>query len=505
MSKKIIALLLAFVMIFGMVACGSKDPASDPDVGNDALAADNSNDTPADVAEPGLFDEHVTLTYVFLDANGVAEYANWQDIVDAVNVITEEKINATINIEVIPMGEFNDKMNMKYLSGEEFDVVFTGAWNNYANAVGQGAYAELTPEMLATYCADTMAVLNEDCWDAVTVAGKIYGVPLQQIWVRQMAVQFNADKADSYGYDYTQIKDLADVEPYLQTLKEAGEEFIFHAPISAITNSFYLGYDVVNGPGAVAYDAETPVVENMYATEAFAEYAKLMKKWSDAGYIHPEALSDLESSMFAVKLDPAHKPGGDESASVKNGYTVKGIPVGGTALATSGIVATNLAVGATSQNPERALAFINLLNTDADLLNLLCHGIEGTDWQFVDEENKVIEKIGEYPGNHSFLVGNVFNEYYVDPAMVGTWEETAEMNASAPGSVILGFSFNAEPVSGEIANINAVTTELLGPILVGQVDDVDAAIAELNTALEAAGLSTVLAEMQSQIDAWMAG
>lgn len=503
MSKKLIALLLALVMVISLVACNTTKPDETQPKNDETKPNSGNNDPVPSTAQPGLFDEHVTLTYIFVDANGVSEYANWKDIVAAVNAITEEKINATINIEVIPLGEFNDKMGMKYVGGEEFDVVFTGAWNNYANAVGQGAYTELTREMLETYAADTLAVLNEDSWNALTIDGKIYGVPLQQIWVRQTAIRFNTEKATAYNFDYTKVKDFADIEPYLAALKNAGEEFIFYAP-RGITNSLYLGYDLINGAGAVDYDAATPVVENIYASKAFADYAKLMKKWSDAGYIHPEIMTDMDTKMFAIDVNPAHKPGGDASESVNRGYTVAGVPVGGTALTTSGIVATNLAVGATSKNPERALAFINLLNTDADLLNLLCHGIEGTDWKFVDEENKVIEKFGTYPGNHSFLVGNVFNEYYVNASMVGTWEETAEMNGTAPGSCLLGFTFNTEPVSTEVANINAVISEKVGVICVGQVDDVDAAIADLNAALEAAGLSTVLAEMQSQIDAWLA-
>lgn len=500
--KKIIALLLALIMAVSMVACNtpSNNPGTTP--GTDSGTASGNDVTPSTDAK-GPFDEHVTLKYIFVDPTGISEYAGWQRIVDAVNAITKEKINATIDIEVIPLGEFNDKMAMKYLGGEEFDVVFTGAWNNYAVAVGQGAYAELTPEMLETYAADTMAVLNESSWEALTIDGKIYGVPLQQIWVRQMAVRFNVDKAKSYNFDYTKITDLADIEPYLQALKAAGEEFIFYAPFAGITNTYYLGYDVVSGPGAVVYDAETPVVENMYASKAFADYAKLMKKWYDAGYIHPEVLTDMDKNLFAVDLNPAHKPGGDATETVNRGYNIEGVPVGGTALATSGIVSTNLAVGATSKNPERALAFINLLNTDAELLNLLCHGIEGTDWEFVDKENGVIKKLGEYPGNLSFLVGNVFNEYYVDASQVGSWEETAKMNAEAPGSCILGFTFNTEPVSTELANINAVVSARIGAIITGQVDDVDAAIADMNKALEDAGLSTVLAEMQSQIDEWL--
>ena len=132
--KKIITLLLALVMAFSLVACNI--------LGNE--------DTQPSAGSGDLFEKHVTLKYIFVDPTGISEYADWQRIVDAVNVITKEKINATIDIEVIPLGEFNDKMAMKYVGGEEFDVVFTGAWNNYANAVGQGAFAELTPEMLQT-------------------------------------------------------------------------------------------------------------------------------------------------------------------------------------------------------------------------------------------------------------------------------------------------------------------------------------------------------------------
>lgn len=510
MSKKIIALLLALVMVLSLVACGNNE-AGNENAGNTGNEnADNTgNENVGGEEEPGLYDEHVTLTYCFPDAMGAANYANWDDIVAAVNAITEEKINATINFEIIPLGEYTDKMGNKYLTGEEFDVCFTGAWNPYATAVGQGGYAELTQEMLQTYAADTLAVLNEDCWGAVTIGGKIYGVPLQQIWVRQNSVRFNTDKADSYGFDYTTVTDLADVEPYLEQLKQAGEEYIFYADGATIVNnlSMYMGFDMLidyKTPGAVYYTGDTTIV-NQYATEEFLEAAKLMKKWNDAGYIHSEATIEgvLDPHTFAVDLNPALKPGGDVTEAGTRGYNVVSMPVGSTALTTSGIVATNLAVGATSKNPERALAFINLLNTDAELLNLICHGIEGTDWNYTDEANKVIAKVeGGYPGNYSFLVGNVFNEYYTDASQVGSWEETAQMNGNAPGSCILGFSFDATPVAGEIAAMQAVVDEHLPAISAGEVEDVEAAVKAMNDALEAAGLSTVLAEMQAQVDAW---
>ena len=52
----------------------------------------------------------------------------------------------------------------------------------------------------------------------------------------------------------------------------------------------------------------------------------------------------------------------------------------------------------------------------------------------------------------SFLVGNVFNEYYTDASQVGTWPETAEINANAQASCILGFAFDSEPVATQIGS-----------------------------------------------------
>ncbi len=498
MSKKIIALLLALVMIFSLAACSTP--------GNDDTQPNGTN---GPEGNGGLYDEHVTLTYCFPDGMGVDGYAGWENIVAEVNKITKEKINATIDIELIPLGEYTDKMNMKFMSGEEFDVCFTGAWNPYATAVGQGAYAELTEEMLNTYAPELMQVLNPAAWEAVTIGGKIYGAPLQQIYVRQNAMRFNADLATEKGFDYTSVKKLEDLEPYFETLKADGVEKIFYTADCRIIENYisYLGMDALiaaKTPGVVYYREENPTVVNQYASEGFLELAKLMKKWNDAGYIHPEAiLNTLYETEFAVNINPAYKPGGDATESITAGFTTVSVPFGDAVLTTSAITATNLAVGATSKNPERALAFINLLNTDADLLNLLCHGIEGVDYEFVDEANKVIKAIeGTYPGNFSFLVGNVFNEYYTDATQVGSWEETAEINSSADGSCILGFAFDVTPVSAEVAAMDAIIAEQLPAICCGEVDNVDAAVKALNDALEAAGLSTVLAEMQKQLDAW---
>jgi putative aldouronate transport system substrate-binding protein len=152
------------------------------------------------------------------------------------------------------------------------------------------------------------------------------------------------------------------------------------------------------------------------------------------------------------------------------------------------------------------MAFIDLLNTNEELLNLVCYGQEGVDWQWVDKNNNLIKiEEGAYPGNYPFLVGNTFITHYVDAVQIGTWEETIAINEGAEGSSILGFTFDATNVSGELANVNAILPEHLNSILCGMVDGtVEDAIAAMNAALYQAGLQTVLDEMQRQVDAWKA-
>jgi len=83
----------------------------------------------------------------------------------------------------------------------------------------------------------------------------------------------------------------------------------------------------------------------------------------------------------------------------------------------------------------------------------------------------------------SFLVGNVFNEYYTDASQVGTWPETAEINANAQASCILGFAFDSEPVATQIAQCSAVAEEYLPALNCGAVD-VDSTLEAFNAALK---------------------
>ena len=509
---KILALVLSLVMLMSVFAgCAPKEKyrrAEEP------LGADLTNEE--------KFAEHVTLTWCFVDT-GLVDSPGWERVSKAINEIAEREINATINFEIIPLGEYTQKMALKYAANERWDIAFCGTqWNPFANAVSMKVLEPLSAEYLETYMPGVMSYLDPLYFDALTVDGNLYGVPLEQIYVRQNGIRFEVEWAEELGFDWQSVQDLEDLEPYFDLLLQNNyTECFLSAGEGMMENlSSYMGFDNLISsifPGAIYFNQEDCKVVNQYETEEFKYIANLMKKWHDAGYFTDAALNGGQANKFyeerdgisrhPVTLEPVVKPGGDVFATRKlKTATVKTVGIGNAVLTSSSVAQTALVVSRNAEYPGRALAFIDLLNTNEELLNLICYGQRGEDWFWEDEANKVISvDTSAYPGTEAFFVGNTFLSYLIDSEQIGCWEETMLINATTPISPLYGFTFDAMPVRGKIAAINGNIDAYLNPILAGMGNGtVDEAIAELNKFLYDNGLQDILDEMQRQVDAWLA-
>ena len=87
-----------------------------------------------------------------------------------------------------------------------------------------------------------------------------------------------------------------------------------------------------------------------------------------------------------------------------------------------------------------------------------------------------------------------------DPADVyQSWLATNEACGKSPA---LGFSFDAANVSDEISACSAVVDQYINSLLLA-LGDTDALYSEFLAALEKAGIDDVIAEKQSQLNAWL--
>ena len=117
------------------------------------------------------------------------------------------------------------------------------------------------------------------------------------------------------------------------------------------------------------------------------------------------------------------------------------------------------AVNALSKHPEEALRMLEIMNTDAEIFNMLNFGVEGVNYN-KDEKGKValIDESG-YFYNSAWAIGNQFNALLMSNQEDGIWEATDKLNREAEITPINGFSFSNANVTTEIANVAAVRSE----------------------------------------------
>jgi len=436
---------------------------------------------------------------------------------DAMNTILKAKINATIKLEVLDWGSYTDKVNLMVSSGEVFDLLYVAPWlsPSYIQLISNGGLAPLD-ELVSKNAPELLAAVPTAAWGATKVNGKMYGVPNQQIWVKPFGPTIRKDLIEKYKLDYATVTKLEDLETFFAAVK-AGEPDIFPCSGGSYIGEYY-GWDPIvtqSSQVSVAYNDKELKVFNAYDTPQYKAQVELMRKWYQAGYFPKDVIpqADLNNTWKAGKIGSGLlgvvKPGGDMESKLNLGWDVVSKNLSPIFMTTASVTATMTAVGATSKDPARAMMFLNLINTDKELYNLLCKGVEGKHWVWVDKANNIIgpgPNQADYTPGTDWMFGSVFNAYYNDKgyADIKFNEATAALNAGAAASVALGFAFNPDPVKTELAQVDAKVTELGTPLIGGMVDPADPTKGydAFLKGLKDAGMDALLAEAQKQLNAW---
>ena len=499
--KKLIALLLALVMVLGLVACGAKEEAAATEAAGEAAGE-------AESAER----EHVTLKW-YVAGNG--PQADLDSVLEEVNKYLTEKLNCSLEIVETDFGNYEQKMQMVISAQEEFDICWTSHWcNNFYTNVSKNAFLELD-ELVANYAPELVEIMPQGGWDACKVNGSLYGVPSQQIWAMTNAVQINKDVAAQYNFDVSSVKELKDIEPLLAAYKaDHPESYPFGCDNTGLLEkqTFVAGYDEVasrNIPAVIGIDDEELKVYNQFESEEVKEIYQLAYDWAQKGYIRMDASTlsssdvqaDWKAGSVIAELMGNYKPTPQASNVNMYGCEMEYAILSNSYLTTSGITATMNAISRTSKNPERAMEFLNLLNTDVYLYNLITQGIAGKHYEDLGEGYiKVIDGSG-YTPNADWMYGNQFLAYLKEGQDPTDWIVTQELNNSGIPSVAQGFVFDSVPVQNEMAAVTAVINEYHNALSCGVLDP-EEYLPEFVEKLNAAGAENIQAEVQNQLNAW---
>jgi putative aldouronate transport system substrate-binding protein len=440
---------------------------------------------------------------------------------DEINKLLKEKINATVQINFIDWGEYDEKMNIMTASGDPMDMFFTSNWtNDYITMVNKGALQPIPFEKIQQLAPNMINAIPEKLWPAVKVKGEIYALPNLQVEARWPAVMLAKKYVDKYNFDVSKVTKLDDFTPLLTQIQRNEPGII---PF-ALEKSNFLGYMVSNmgleyfadtmAQALYINDASSKVI-NIYETPELMNMLKLLRSWYQAGIIPPDvaAITDWSAQKMAGRVaaefnvnnpdtlaDQAKRHNCEPSDLVM-------VPMSDPFMYTGSIINTLTGISTQSKNMDRCIMLYNLLFDEQDtrLINLINFGIEGRHYTKISATQiKTIDNSG-YFVNSGWEYGHMFLSHSLDPAITQPQYLDMEkrINNTAMTSSILGFSFDPSPVKSEIAACQAAIDEYFVGLMTGSVDPA-VTIPRLLAKLKDSGNDKITAEMQKQINAWKA-
>ena len=506
-----LSLLLVMAMAVLMFAgCGSKE---------ETTTTTETTDTAAESTDTAATEETGEIVQLKMAMFAAGENPDAALIQEEVNKIAREKIGAEVEITFINFGSWLQQTNLMLSSGEQLDIMPTLINPPLVTYVTNGQFQPLD-DLLEQYGQGIKEAIAADYIDCGRVNGTLYGITTNRDLAASFGFTMRKDLADKYGIDYANIKTLADVEAALRIIHENEPTLYPLVPQSAnqLVSSGW-NYDQLNDGNALGVldnaGAELSVV-NYYETPGFVDFVTATRTWYNDGLIMPDILNNTETGNSIVKAGKAFgylsntKPGFAAQETRASGYemvTAEIVPAFATTSNVSGIV---WGIPTNSVDPEKAMQFMNLMYSDKEIANLLIYGIQDKHYKITDEATGMVDYADGvdatttgYPGGTGWGWPNQFISYVWAGNEADYWTQMDDFNRTATPSKAIGFTFDSTNVSTEMASCANIVLQYRPALLAGAIDPAEA-LAKFNQELKDAGLEKIIAEKQSQLDAWAA-
>lgn len=458
---------MAAVMLFACAACGTNN-------------------------EP---EETVTLTW-FIPGDEQPDSAL---VVDEINKIIEPEIGVKLDLKFISQAGYAEKMRMLMASGgKDFDICFTSNWlNPYDTAARDGGLYDIT-DLIDD---ELKATMNDTIWEASKVDGKLYAVPNNQMMFQQLAVAFRKDIVEKYDFDLSTIKNINDIEPFLEVIKK-NEPKLYPFNNRWMTSPWtYDSIPQIKNTSGIGFRVDTNEIVSYYEQPEVIAALEKINDWYEKGYIRKDFASsgadtnasEINAGKYAVKVE-TWKPGIEKLSASTVDYVyqpITGISFGSPTAAMTG-------VSAACEYPEKAVELIKVVNTNKEVYNLLCYGIEGKHYTLNEEGKLEFPETTGYKAAGDWKYGNQFNAYITAGMDDDVWEVTERMNNEAVVTPYSDFVFDTDPVRTQVAQVASADSEYSGGGMT-TTKDLTKFLADRMKLARDSGFDDVLAEVKKQM------
>lgn len=506
--KKIVSIMLLLAMVCCLFAgCGGS---------GDKSAGEDSN-------------AQVTL----IMALPHAEQKDSKMVLTKINEALESKLPNT-TLEILYDSSMAEKWSLWMSTKKHIDIAHSGFVTDLENEVNKKSYKPLD-ELVEEY-APNISKLKKDYWysyDNATVGGNLYAIPNIQYYIKETTnlrifneavpyIDTAALKEEAWSSDKTTAKFYSILTSGIEKAQAAGVDCsgIFNLSLYNIAKR---GYNFIGGEDSnLCYDnSDSGKVINFYDTQEFSDFCSFMKTGADKGWVSKDVLTGQWSDKLYASV--TYRLGMDPDTAIREGSNDISLgldnPDRDVVKTSIGQNASYWSIPFTSENPVRAIKFLDLINSDegTEIVNLLAYGIEGTHYEFTDKENgdiNAFEYIGQGSAGNSYgvpnwMVGNMLLGMYNITPYSHEYKDYANdyyLNRlnNTKKHVLYGMEFNLDEIRTDLNKIIKNNGEYAESIYCGVVGNADKMLSELTDKNNSAGYEKVREALQKQVDDYLA-
>lgn len=545
-KKKVISMLLVAAMTVSVLSgCGGSGAQTASGEGNAEQTGGGASDADTQAASEALADLPAAIgegkivatpeMYVNTDLSEqetvnmylIGDTPNdWEEVLGLVNEYLKP-FNTELAVTFMSWSDYQTMYSLVLAGGEDVDIIFTAPWCYMYTEASKGSFYELTEDFRAAYMPLTNKYQAPESWDETTIAGKTIAVPTNTAQAAGKIVAIRQDIADKYGIE--SLDSWEDYKNFCLTVaeKETPESGIYALAASVDNNELWdvyrQQYDTF-----LALDSDymdliykdngslptTDDISLVYETDEFRQFAYDMKELADAGAWSRSALTNTvtDDDAFGALQGASIAWNTSVFTYIEQAEQTEGVVGAAYDLTKDHFVGceaysnNDMAITASSKNPERAAMVLDLIKMDTYLNRLLILGVEDKHYS-IDEENKYteLEAAGDYAAyaiSASWAIKNGdLGETGADPretAITDPWQDRVKSNPT------ITFVFDDSSVESYKAAVNVVLKDYVPMIELGLVDDVDASLDQMIQECYNAGLQEVLDEFYRQYEEWYA-
>lgn len=294
MKKRVIAAMLAGIMVFSVTACGKDESTGSSDTqttgGTEESSADTeaAADTESEEAEQPAAPVEIVVTTTF-----AGEDASAQAYKDGVKAWEEQTGNTVADTSASSDETFKTRVVTDFETGSEPDVLF------FFNGADANSFIEagkvLSIDEIRTEYPEYASNLNDDLITPSLVDGKKYAIPVKGFWEAMFVNTevLEAAGVEVPGADYTMDMFKEDCEK----IKAAG-----YAPIAAALGDiphYWWEFAIFNHTGPEKH-LNIPEAVDSGQGAAWVAGMEDIKELYEAGFFPENTLSATDDETFAM-------------------------------------------------------------------------------------------------------------------------------------------------------------------------------------------------------------